>query len=368
MRIVCKKDNDLKKVHGLIKHLLEAASMDYPVLSEDLVLEISLKDNEGKLWPGNDEVIYVEEKDLHNTDFGVSILESYYNDDALTKLYNRGKYERDIAKLQASGADGITCIYIDVVGLHEINNHLGHAAGDHMLCSVADGIRKKFLESPAYRIGGDEFVIFCSDCEETEINQAISDLKAVLKQMNYEISVGVAVNGNGERFMATINRAERVMRYDKMRFYRNKGAERQMRSLNYKLEKILLEKQDASQFLNVIASEYKGVYMVNPDKDTCRYIYIPEYFKDILDSNDGVFSKSIEMYCERFVSEKYQEQFRTFFDFDYVLKQIKQGNQINFSYEKNDGSRVRLQLTIYDSNSAADNNEMLWIFMDGDRE
>lgn len=367
MKIVCKKETDAKKMLELIKHLLETASIDYPLLKDDLVLEISLKDTTGHTYPKNEETFYFEERDLQTTETDVNVLEYYYNRDALTKLYNRGKYERDIVKFETDGVDTFTCIYIDAVGLHEINNHLGHAAGDCMLCRIAEGIRQNFAHSVAYRIGGDEFVVFCFQQPKAALQQSISNLKDFLKKENYEISVGMETNSGGLTLLATINRAEHAMRYDKSQFYHQNGKERQMRSLNYKLEKILLEKQDASQFLNVIASEYKGVYMVNPDKDTCRHIYIPEYFQNILKNHDGVFSKSIRAYCDMYVCEKDQEHFRTFFDFDYVLRQIRQGNQMKFTYEKKDGCKVDMQITIYDSNSS-DSNEMLWIFMDGDKK
>lgn len=364
MKIVYSKENNVKKVLEHLQHLLEAESIDYPILEDDLVLNISLKDMDGNSCPKNGEIINFTEKDLKTAENSINVFEYYYNHDALTKLYNRGKYERDIVKLPSDKADEFTCIYIDAVGLHEINNHLGHAAGDHMLCSIADGIRNFFADSSAYRIGGDEFVIFCFCKNEKCINQSISDLKNMLRQEEYEISVGMAVNSKNTAFIETINHAEQEMRSDKTRFYRSDAAKRQMRNLNYKLEKILLEKQDTSQFLNVIASEYKGVYMVNPDNDTCRYIYIPEYFENILAENNGIFSKSIRAYCDKFVCDEDKELFRTVFDFSYVLEQIKQGKQIGFLYRKKDGSKVYLQITIYSPDSS-DIDEMLWIFMDG---
>lgn len=366
MKIVCRKETDVRKMLELIRQFLEKESIDYPILKEDLTLEISLQDLTGQSCPKNRKTIYFEEKDLQDIEASIPPLESYYNNDALTKLYNRGKYERDIVKLQTNKTDAITCVYIDAIGLHEINNHLGHAAGDQMLCTIADGIRKNFSSSLAYRIGGDEFVIFCFHQKESELNQAISSLKQVLTQSDYEISVGMESTQNTLTLTQTIELAETAMRQDKARFYQQGGAKRQLRTLNDKLEKLLLEKRDASQFLNVIAPEYKGVYMVNPLKDTCRYIYIPEYFKQILETTNGVFSKAIRTYCTTLVCERDQEQFQSVFDYELLLEQIRQGNQIDFSYEKKDGSKIRLQITIYDSN-ALNNNEMLWIFMDGDR-
>lgn len=366
MKIVCKKGNDARKSIELIKQLLETSVMNYPVLQDDLVLDICLESIEGLQCPKNSESFYFDDKDYDNIAINTNNLEDYYNNDALTKLYNRARYERDIVKLQEDGADGLICIYIDVVGLHEINNHLGHAAGDSMLCCVADGIRQIFPHSLAYRIGGDEFVIFSFNQTEAQINQSVSALRKLLHKENYEISVGVHTNNNCSSLIKTINSAEYAMRYDKTQFYNNDGKKRQMRILNYKLEKILLENKDANQFLNVIASEYKGVYMVNPDMDICRYIYIPEYFKDILEKNDGIFSKSIREYCDTFVCEADRSMFMDIFDFDSIMQKLSDGNQINFTYRKKDGGNVRLQITIYDQNSS-NTKEMLWIFMDADR-
>lgn len=363
MKIICKKENDAKQMLELIKHILETESIDYPILKEDLVLEFSLKDKHGLSHPSNDETIYLEEKDLKNINISMNIFEYYYDHDALTNLYNRTKYERDIAKFQIDAPNEFTCIYIDAVGLHEINNHLGHAAGDKMLCSIAEGIRQNFSQHLAYRIGGDEFVIFCFHQTETDLKQAISNLKQVLRQENYEISVGTATTKNDIPFNEIINHAEAAMRYDKTQFYRQDGAKRQLRTLNYKLEKLLLEKQDASQFLNVISSQYKGVYVVDPKKDICRYIFIPKYFKEILEHNNDIFSKSLQTYCDRFVCEKDQKLFQTVFHFEDVLQQIKEDKPIEFSYTKKDGSRVTLQITLYDSEDL-DSSEMLWIFMD----
>lgn len=366
MKIICEKDNPIKSMLELVRHLLESESSDYPILKDDLILEISLKNKEGISCPENKDTIHLTQKDLEHTKDSVSILDYYYNHDVMTKLYNRGKYERDLKKLQADGADGITCIYIDAVGLHEINNHLGHAAGDHMLCSIADGIRQSFPESLSYRIGGDEFVILETHLKKEAVKAAVSSLKAFLKQEEFEISVGIKTNKNAVSLIETVNQAEYAMRYDKAQFYRKNGDRRQMRSLNYRLEKILLENQDASQFLNAIALEYKGVYMVDPDKDTCRHIYIPEYFQHLLQKYNGIFSKAIRAYCDEFVCENDQELFHTVFDFDLILKQLRDKKPFGFTYEKKDGSKVLLQITIYDA-ASCDSNQMLWIFMDKDR-
>lgn len=350
----------------LLINTLENEYADYPLLKDNLILDISLKNEEDMIYPDNDKSIYLDENDLKNANIVSTSLERYYYNDALTNLFNRGKYEIDTARLQKNDTCKVTCTYIDAVGLHEINNHLGHAAGDNMLCKIADGIKKFFPNDNAYRIGGDEFVVLSLNNSKAETKEAISNLKTFLTEHQYEISVGTKSTSKDLSLIETINLAEEAMRIDKTQFYHANGAKRQLRTLNHKLEKILLEKQDANQFLNVIAAEYKGVYMVNPIADTCRYIYIPEYFKELLKKNDGVFSKAIQEYCYTLVSENDQEIFKKILDFNYIHEQLKHGNQIKFSYKKNDGSNIHLQITIYDQNSS-NSNETLWIFMEGDQ-
>ena len=58
--------------------------------------------------------------------------------DALTNLGNRNRFEKTIQAFEFDkhGCGTLGCIYIDVNGLHEINNHLGHQAGDKGLLPV----------------------------------------------------------------------------------------------------------------------------------------------------------------------------------------------------------------------------------------
>ena len=86
-------------------------------------------------------------------------LDFSYSHDTLTGLANRSKYESDLRELQYSDYDSMVCTYIDVVGLHEVNDHLGHRSGDNLLCTIANAARKFFVSSRIYRVGGDEFVV-----------------------------------------------------------------------------------------------------------------------------------------------------------------------------------------------------------------
>ena len=159
MKITCEKGYDARKVLQFVTEYIEKKSLEYPLLAENMEIEISLEGKDGKACPENGERIYFGKSELCFAQSMDRVSADYYNRDVLTGLYARNKYERDLNLFQATGYTSLICVYIDAVGLHEINNHLGHDTGDYMLRCVADGIRTHFPKSMSYRIGGDEFVI-----------------------------------------------------------------------------------------------------------------------------------------------------------------------------------------------------------------
>ncbi|MCF0131084.1 MAG: sensor domain-containing diguanylate cyclase, partial [Pseudobutyrivibrio sp.] len=83
------------------------------------------------------------------------------NTDELTGLYNRHAYEEAVAHIQTEGiGDDLWYIEIDVNGLKQTNDTLGHAAGDELIIATANCMRLAFSSiGRIYRMGGDEFFI-----------------------------------------------------------------------------------------------------------------------------------------------------------------------------------------------------------------
>ena len=144
------------------------------------------------------------------------------------------KFEKDVSLLNEEHPDTIECVYIDVVGLHEINNHLGHQTGDSMLCMVAGTARSFFPNDRLYRIGGDEFVILCCSRKLDEVLLAVEKLRMTLRGAEYEISVGVQQGTGRENVQNIVNRAEDAMRRDKEAYYQQNGQERRMRRCRFR--------------------------------------------------------------------------------------------------------------------------------------
>ncbi|MFP4179184.1 MAG: diguanylate cyclase domain-containing protein, partial [Spirochaetaceae bacterium] len=86
--------------------------------------------------------------------------------DNLTGLYNRKYAYEKLNQLLESvngdtgGADAtVSLIYIDLDRFKEINDTMGHRAGDAVLTGFADRVKRHFLSSlDLCRIGGDEFL------------------------------------------------------------------------------------------------------------------------------------------------------------------------------------------------------------------
>lgn len=148
--------------------------------------------------------------------------------DLLTNLKNRNAYEQTLAKYEANLPANLSCVYADANGLHELNNSLGHSAGDQMLQTVANAFVELFGGKNVYRIGGDEFLVFA------EIDVSIASDKAVkakekVSQAGYHVSVGTASSEESSDITTVIKAAEQRMYEDKKRYYMEHGDRRKMR-------------------------------------------------------------------------------------------------------------------------------------------
>lgn len=290
-----------------------------------------------------------------------------YDCDPLTGLLNRRRFERDLEWWGRNRPETLTCVYIDVVGLHEINNHLGHKAGDGMLCAVAGAMQRMFPLADTYRIGGDEFVVLWADHTGEQGAEAAARIKALLRESNYEISVGVHQIEPDENLEDGVDRAENAMRRDKEAYYRETGNLDQMRVLNEKLERILVEKRDMDMFLRAIAPRYIGVYAVDSDTGRMRSIVIPDRFRRIVKEAKGLFSPALAQYAEEVVADAWRGSFAPLLDLPGVIRRVEREGMVCATFRRRDGAWIRLQVMRY----LPDEDEgggTLWIFSAADAD
>ena len=150
--------------------------------------------------------------------------------DLLTEVRNRNSYEQSLSKYSSVCERSVTCIFVDVNGLHELNNTMGHEEGDKMLRFVAENLRDQFGKEDTNRIGGDEFVAFATDCGSDEIQKKIDLVTRAVEAQSYHISVGYETGFCPEIDMnALIKKSEFHMYENKKQFYLQKGIDRRTR-------------------------------------------------------------------------------------------------------------------------------------------
>ena len=290
----------------------------------------------------------------------LNILANY---DSLTDTLNRNSYHDRIEELSKQDLCSFACIYIDANGLHEINNSQGHQAGDWMLKTIAKGLNEQFSKQDIYRIGGDEFVVFCLNEDQKSIQEKIHQFKQKLVQENFYVSIGMQWSKQDIHVSMIINKAEESMQQDKKAYYKKQGKNREMRELNNELENLIMHKHDADTFLSLLVPYFKGIYFVDLRKDKVRHLYLPDYFEKILQETKDSFSKALVLYSERLIKEAYREGFQAFCDYANIENRIMQNITTEFLYQKEDDTWMKLQILKFKGFNE-DGQETLWAFIE----
>jgi len=130
--------------------------------------------------------------------------------DSLTGLPNRRYLDEVLRERQASGKGrraGVALLHMDLDRFKQINDTLGHAAGDTVLVNAARVLKASVGKGDfVARIGGDEFVILCSarggDAALSELaNSIVEQMRRPVAHENHEcrcgVSIGIAVERGG---------------------------------------------------------------------------------------------------------------------------------------------------------------------------
>lgn len=280
--------------------------------------------------------------------------------DSLTGLLNRNCFERTIENLDKNEYRNVACVYIDANGLHNINNRFGHEAGDNMLKAIAQALQSKFGSDKTYRIGGDEFVAFAFGDSEKQIEENIESIKNDIEKQGYSISYGVSfseVSTNAERF---IKQAERNMLDNKYSYYHKKGVENN-KDGDWTISKANISEHDMDTFLSAVAPKFTGGYIVNFDDDTVRVIYVPKFFKSMLKITNGKFKEALRMYLNEKVDSKYHRNYEPFFDYEWIERQIQEGNVPEIEFERTNGELAKMHI-IKAPDYSENHRETVWIF------
>ena len=113
-------------------------------------------------------------------------IERQANNDFLTGLYNRMRFEQDLAhcieQTKEFGGEG-ALLYIDLDDFKHINDGLGHQYGDILLKNISDSLRRiPGVENNCYRMGGDEFIIILAHRQIMMLQKILNDIRTLFSK------------------------------------------------------------------------------------------------------------------------------------------------------------------------------------------
>ncbi len=151
--------------------------------------------------------------------------------DSLTGLPNRALFhERLEHALRRADRhpSSPAVLFCDLDGFKPVNDRYGHRAGDGVLLTVAERMRRSVRGSDTVaRLGGDEFLVLCEDqTDDAELDMIVARLRRVVAEpvevaddesVVVSISIGVARPGAASTADELIARADEAMYTDKAR-------------------------------------------------------------------------------------------------------------------------------------------------------
>lgn len=148
--------------------------------------------------------------------------------DALTGLPNRvllrDRIEQAMSRARQTGS-GLAVMVLDLDRFREVNDSLGHSAGDRLLCAVAGRLADCMPETDTLaRLGGDEFVILQTQLERndegvaaaTRVEQLQEAMRAPFdlagRMVSVDASIGIALfPGHAETVEGLLKGADAAM-------------------------------------------------------------------------------------------------------------------------------------------------------------
>lgn len=163
-----------------------------------------------------------------------SYLEFLGKHDALTKLRNRAFYDDEISRLNRRGPFPVGVLSVDLNGLKQVNDELGHGTGDALLRRAGEALKKALGDTlQAARVGGDEFACLLPRYGEPELATLKEGLRMVVELNNQfyhgprlSLAVGSAVCEKAGELERSLRAADDAMYVAKRAYYASLSLDR----------------------------------------------------------------------------------------------------------------------------------------------
>jgi len=237
-----------------------------------------------------EKVLFVT-RDIDNQMCDLQILQLKYRMDTLTGLLNRSAFYDDLKMLQRDGLPkNFVVVVVDANGLKNVNDTLGHAAGDEMLQGTAECLKQCMGNyGRIYRIGGDEFICLL-DVHKGRLQRIQDDVSQVveawqgklLTRLSLAVGYVARVDFPGKSYDELISIADKRMYDEKEKYYRNIGLDRAGRQLAY----------------TAVCSSYKKILRVNLTDDSYKIVQMDINERTLEKGFDDRISSWLRLFAE----------------------------------------------------------------------
>ena len=270
--------------------------------------------------------------------------------DALTGAYNRNAmYEHNLYHRPLAS---VGVIYCDITGLKQINDSIGHSAGDkliqHCYQVLAETLETKWI----YRTGGDEFVAVFRDCTEADFNWNVQALQSRIRQDKHHIATGYVWSDQLPFNLETlISQADKVMYQDKRDYYAANRQNPQIeRRHSAREEKDSGNKKDSLfyHFLSTTYHDMEYLFQSISQHNAVGYFYFGDMQKDLFYVSDNLrdefgFSCNVvpgllQEWAQRITTPEYQDLYWR--DLHDILKEKRSVHDLRYQVRKADGKKI----------------------------
>ncbi|KAB2951033.1 EAL domain-containing protein [Heliorestis acidaminivorans] len=219
-----------------LQKVLEAVEkVERGQLADVKPLPVRSADEIGKLSKGFNEMTIALQNNLRKlNEYSQAMLHQAYHD-ALTELPNRRRFQERLEELLEEckrNNERMAVLFIDLDQFKEINDSLGHSAGDKLLKAVSKRLASKLQSIDLFaRIGGDEFTVIIAGTEsesdagiialliQEELNKPFQVHEHIF---NISSSIGISMYPNDGEDIESLLRAADTAMYQAKRSGRNR--------------------------------------------------------------------------------------------------------------------------------------------------
>ncbi len=193
------------------------------LLAETNSMHVRMRSTHEELSASRDRIVQYEAR-VRALQAELAEMSGLIREDPLTQALNRRGFDQQysIEEARAERNSAPLCLAVlDIDNFKQLNDHLGHSAGDDALRHLADVVRSTLRPTDSLaRYGGEEFVILLPDTPPEDAEKLMIRVQRELTRRFFlhnnervliTFSAGIAVRRPGEPQEALIERADRAM-------------------------------------------------------------------------------------------------------------------------------------------------------------